>query len=361
MIRDGARGGDNRPRVGSKPHSRSEDSMNLIDRVLTGNFEVEEMEQVIDGLLTGALAPAAAAGVLVALRSMPVTPRLLVAGAQSLRRRSLAVPVPSARHIVDTCGTGGGTFDTVNISTGAAMLVAACDGTVAKQGHRAVSGKCGSADVIEALGLPVDIDPVAATRAMEDSGFAFLMASRYHVAVGNIMRVRRQLGIPTLFNLLLPLANPANPTRQLVGVYHRDLTEPMARALGELGSERALVVHCDGIGEIGLHADTTGHLWADGRVTPFRYPGRGIPLEAIAGGDAQYNARVLRRTFDGRPGPVADAIAINAGAALWLLEILPTFEECVAWARQRLGQGVDVASFRPRPRRVVPFSSGPRP
>lgn len=320
--------------------------MHLIDRVLDGRFEPSELEEVLERMLQGAMAPALAAGFLVALRTQPVTAELLVAGARVLRRRCVRVDGPPGRPIVDTCGTGGDGLDTVNLSTAAALLVAACDGTVAKQGGRAISGKCGSADIIEALGLRVELDPDDATEAMEETGFAFLMAPRFHVAIGNVAGIRRALGVRTLFNLLGPLTNPAFPDRQLVGVHDPALTEPMARALGELGCQRGLVVHCGGLDEIGLHAHTVGHLWDDGHIKPFHHPGAGVPLSALAGGDPARNARILREAFRGTRGPVADAISLNAGAALWLSDICPTFADGVAWARQRLAQGIRLADYR---------------
>jgi anthranilate phosphoribosyltransferase len=244
---------------------------------------------------------------------------------------------------IDTCGTGGDGAGTVNLSTGAALACAAMGAAVAKHGNRAMSSRCGSADVLEALGFRTDLDAGEAELAMSRHNFAFLMAPRFHPAMKNVAPVRRALGVRTLFNLLGPLANPAGVRRQVVGVYDPALTGPVAHALLALGSERALVVHGGGLDELALHARTTGHVVDEGAVVPFVHEGRGVPLGALAGGDAARNAAILSSALAGEPGPVLDAIALNAGAALWVAGRAESVVDGEAQAAVRLRRGIDLA------------------
>lgn len=318
--------------------------MNLIDRALSGEFSPTEVESFLDDVFTGAVDPVVVSGVLIALRTQPITGALLAAGARALRRHAVRVDAPVGA--IDTCGTGGDGSGTVNISTAAALVVASCGGVVAKHGNRAVSSRSGSADVLEAWGIPIDLDGPAATAAMAKTGFAFLMAPRFHPAMAAVAPVRRALGVRTLFNLLGPLANPAGVRRQIVGVYDPALTGPMCEALRELGSESALVVSCGGLDEIGLHAETTGHRLLGSKIWEFRHPNRGVALSEIAGGDAALNARLLGEAMMGGRGPIATAIAVNAGAALWCAGIAPSIVEGERQARTAMVMGVDVGRFR---------------
>ncbi len=315
----------------------------LVDRVLAGEAGIDEVECTLDALVDGSLDPVLAGGFLVALRTRPVTPALLVAGASALRRRMLRVNAPPGA--IDTCGTGGDGSGTVNISTAAALVCASLGVPVAKHGNRSVSSRCGSADVLEALGFAPDLDAASVEAALEQHHFAFMMAPRFHPAMKNVAPVRRALGIRTLFNLLGPLANPASVTRQLVGVYDPGLTAPLAEALRSLGAERALVVHGGGLDEIALHADTVGHQLDGGRIEPVRLPGRAVPLDALAGGDAEQNAQVLRRALGGEPGPVAEAVARNAGAALWVAGRADDIEEGEVLAAEALARGIDLVAL----------------
>ncbi len=319
----------------------------LLDRVLAGAATPGEVEAMLDGMVAGTVEPALAGGLLVALRTRPVSADLLVAGARALRRHGLAVAAPPGA--IDTCGTGGDGASTVNISTGAALLVAAMGLPVAKHGNRAISSRCGSADVLEALGFSTTLDPEAAATALSRFNFAFLMAPVFHPAMKNVAPVRRALGVRTLFNLLGPLANPAGVRRQVVGVYDPALTGPMCEALRDLGAERVLVVHGGGLDEIALHAPTHGHALDGGVITPFHHPSASVPLEALAGADPVSNAAILARALGGEPGPVAEAIATNAGAALWVGGRADSVPQGIVLARARLGQGVDLVSLGATP------------
>ncbi|MCX5740904.1 MAG: anthranilate phosphoribosyltransferase, partial [Proteobacteria bacterium] len=206
----------------------------------------DEMAEVVGFIMDGHATPAQIGGLLVALRSKGETVDELVGAATAMRARALPLTCPSLAQSIDTCGTGGDGVGTVNISTLAAILLAACGGIVAKHGNRALSSKCGSADVLEALGIPVDVEPATVTRCIEVAGIGFAFAPRFHAATRYAAGARRELGTRTIFNLLGPLTNPAQVRHQVVGVYDRRWCEPMARALGSLGVRRAAVVHGEG-------------------------------------------------------------------------------------------------------------------
>ncbi len=300
-------------------------------------------EDVLDAVMRGEVNDAAIGGFLVALRARPPRADLLAALARSLRRHRRAV-TPRVRPLIDTCGTGGDGAGTFNISTAAALVVAACGGAVAKHGNRSVSSKSGSADVLEACGLTLSVPPDAAARMIDACGFAFLFAPLYHPAMRHVMPARRALGIRTHFNLLGPLCNPAAAEYQVLGVASPDLTSPMAEALRRLGSRGALVIHCDGLDEFGLHAPTVGHRVTPEGIAPFRLDPRSLglpqaPLSALAGGDAPTNARILRAVLDGQGGPPADCVALNAAAALFTSGLVRDLGEGLEAARAALDDG----------------------
>jgi anthranilate phosphoribosyltransferase len=270
--------------------------------------------------MDGRVSPARLAGLLVALRMRGETVEEIAAFARAMRARALPVPT---RHpeVLDTCGTGGDGAGTFNVSTVAALVVAAAGVPVAKHGNRAVSGRCGSADLLEGLGVRADLAPEEAGACLDDLGFGFLFAPRLHPSMGQAAAVRRDLGVRTVFNLLGPLANPAGARRQLMGVYDAAWVEPVAQVLRDLGSTRALVVHGSGTDEIALHGDTVAAEVRDGRVevrriTPEEAGLSRAPLEAIAGGDVASQVEAARRVLDGEPGPRRDIVILNAGAAL---------------------------------------------
>ena len=221
------------------------------------SLEAAEAESAIGELLDGDAPEALVAGFLVALKLKPETAAELTGAARAMRSRARALDLDSIGALVDTCGTGGDGAGTFNISTGAALIAAAAGVRVAKHGNRAASGLVGAADAIEGLGIRVDLDPAGLRRCLDRAGFCFIFAPAYHPAMARVANLRRALGIRTLFNLLGPLANPAHPSRQVVGVSEPRLIRPMAEALDALGVEHAMVVHGeDGMDEISLSAPT---------------------------------------------------------------------------------------------------------
>jgi anthranilate phosphoribosyltransferase len=323
----------------------------LIRSLLAGEpADAAALEDALHAIMLGREDPPRIAGLLVALAARPVDGKTLAAAARVLRAHCVAVTA-QVRPLVDTCGTGGDGAHTFNVSTTAALIVAAAGAAVAKHGNRAVSSKVGSADVLEAAGCVLAMRAEMARDMLDAVGFAFLFAPAFHPAMAHVAPVRKSLGIRTLFNLLGPLANPAGADVQLIGVYDRALTGVMAAALAELGAREALVVHCDGIDEIGLHGTTTGHRVTGGRVHEFRLAPEDVgltkaPLAAVRGGDdPAANLAAMLGVLEGEPGPRADVAALNAAAALWLAGRVPDIAAGVCAARDLLRAG--------EPRRVL--------
>jgi anthranilate phosphoribosyltransferase len=313
----------------------------LIEKLLGAEeADPKALEDALHRIMMGEVPAPLTAGLLVALRVREPDARTLAACARAMRAHRIAVTT-EVRPLIDTCGTGGDRTGTFNISTAAALVVAAAGGAVAKHGNRSVSSKAGSADVLEAAGAVLSLGPREAARALDATGFSFLFAPIFHPAMANVAPVRKALGIRTLFNLLGPLANPALAQRQLLGVYDPGMTRVMAEALLELGCESALVIHCEGLDEIGLHAVTQGHFVNQGRVTPFALDPADLgiaraPLEALQGGDAQRNAEILRSVLEGEEGPRADVVALNAAAALGVAGLTRDLAEGLRVAREVL-------------------------
>lgn len=242
--------------------------------------------------------------------------------------------------VLDTCGTGGDAHNTFNISTTAALITAAAGVRVAKHGNRAASSKCGSADVLEHMGLQVEISAEEAARQLAEYNFCFLYARLYHPALRHAAEARKELGLRTLLNVCGPLSNPARPTHQLVGVAARELIEPVAEALRMLGCRGALVVHgADGMDEIsltqvteGVHLDDAGrlHPW---HIAPSDFGIKPVELAELVGGDAAENARIVREVLEGGSGPHADIVNLNVAAALWVSGVERTIEQGYAHAR----------------------------
>ncbi len=296
----------------------------VLERLLGGeSLSPSVMEECFAALMAGDWSEPEQAAFLVALRAKGETPAEVAAAARVLR--SFSVPVTTSRApLVDTCGTGGDGAHTLNISTGAALVAAACGVAVAKHGNRSVSSRCGSADVLEALGLPIELEPERLGSLLDRHGFAFLFAPRLHPAMRSVMPVRRVLGVRTVFNLLGPLANPAGVRRQVVGVYSLEVMPLVAGALAELGAEHAWVVHGeDGLDEISVCAPTRVIEVRDGGVRrefviePQAVGIRNASRAELAGADAAENARRLRAILAGEERSAAtDAVALNAAAAL---------------------------------------------
>jgi anthranilate phosphoribosyltransferase len=300
----------------------------------------EAMEQVIGG----GVSPEQVGAFLGALRAKRETVDELVGFAEAMRRHARKLSTSRA-DLVDTCGTGGDGSHTFNISTTSAFVVAASGLGVAKHGNRAVSSSCGSAEVLEALGVPVELSPEAAGSALDGDGFAFLFAPFYHPAMKNVAPVRRALGVRTVFNLLGPLANPALVRRQVLGVFDKRWLEPLARALLALGSEEALVVHgSDGLDEITLTGPTAAAHARGGEVTLLEITPEDAGLtraraEDLRGGDAAHNAGILLEILSGKRGPRRDAVALNAGAALFVGGLAKSLAEGARIAEEAIDKG----------------------
>jgi anthranilate phosphoribosyltransferase len=267
-----------------------------------------------------------------------------------LRRHAETAPLPDPRTI-DTCGTGGDGSGTFNISTTAAFVVAGAGVPVAKHGNRAASSRAGSFDVLEALGVNADLPVADAARLLREVGIGPFFARRAHPAMRHVGPVRAELPIRTVMNCLGPLLNPVGAKRQLVGVYARALVEPLARVLGALGSERALVVHgADGLDEITVTGPTFAALLAGGGVRSLTLEPAALgfaiaPASALAGGDAAENARITRSVLEGEPGPRQDVVLLNAGAALWVAEAALDLPAGVALARESIASGAAKAKL----------------
>ena len=305
-----------------------------ITRALDGNdLSRADMAEVIGHVMDGAATPAQIGGLLVALRAKGESIDELVGAASAMRSRATPLPCPRLEHSIDTCGTGGDGSGSFNVSTVAAILIAACGGIVAKHGNRAQSSRCGSADLLEALGVQIDCEPAVVTRSIEVANIGFAFAPRFHAATRHAAAPRRELGTRTIFNLLGPLTNPAGVRHQLVGVYDRAWCEPVAYALGALGVRRAAVVHGAGaLDELAVRGDTHVALFDEGELTSFtlspaRFGCGELDPAGLIGGDAGHNAAILRDLLAGRqvgPGEryeaVLQAVAMTAALSLELLD-----------------------------------------
>ena len=298
----------------------------------------------LDAMLDGSAPASQMAALLVALRMKGETPDEIAGAAQSLRSRATRVEV-SQERLIDTCGTGGDGSQTFNISTASAFVAAAAGARVAKHGNRAVSSKCGSADVLQALGVEVELTPQAVAGCIDEVGIGFLFAPRHHGAMKHVAPVRKELGLRTLFNLLGPLANPAGARRQLMGVYAGKLVPVLAQTLAELGCDRAFVVHGDGgLDEISISGPTLICEVRDGKVRSFEFSPEeaGVaraPLSELRGGDAAQNATLLRGVLQGEPGARRSAVVLNAGAALAAAGVCETIPEGARLAERAIDSG----------------------
>jgi len=330
------------------------DTRSLLNALLAGrDLESAEVEAFFGAVMDGAVEDVHMAAVLVALRAKGETGAEVAAAARAMRARAVAVEVRDRGRAVDTCGTGGDGADTLNISTAAALVVAAAGVPVAKHGNRSVSSSCGSADVLEACGVRLDVAPADLGRLVDEAGIAFLFAPRLHPAMRAVMPVRRTLGVRTTFNLLGPLTNPAGVDRQVVGVWGREVQDLIAAALAELGARHALVVHShDGLDELSVFAPTRVVEVVDGEVRGARtVDPAALGLEPgdpadLAGGDAAHNAVRLAAVLSGREASAAaDAVALNAAAALLVAGEVDDLGRGLARAQQVLASGAAAAKL----------------
>jgi anthranilate phosphoribosyltransferase len=315
----------------------------LIGQVAGGRaLTLEEAREAFDIMMSGDATPAQVGGFLMALRVRGETVDELTGGAQAMRERMVKVKAPAGA--IDTCGTGGDASGTYNVSTAAALVVAACGVPVAKHGNRALSSRAGSADVLTALGVNTDAEVSHVEQAIAEAGIGFMMAPRHHGAMRHVAGARVELGTRTIFNLLGPLANPASAKRQLMGVFAKDWVEPLAHVLGQLGSERAWVVHGDGLDEITTTGPSQVAELRDGKVRCFEVTPEqaGLPkarLEELRGADAETNAQALRALLTGAPGPFRDIVLLNAAAALIVAGRADDLRDGVKQAAQAIDSG----------------------
>ncbi|HYV84722.1 MAG TPA: anthranilate phosphoribosyltransferase [Patescibacteria group bacterium] len=304
--------------------SATDDFATILRRAIEGAvLTPAEAETAFAAIVDGSVSPGRLAAFLVALRMRGETAGEIAAFARAMRSRAVAVPTRRG-SLLDTCGTGGDGAGTFNVSTVAALVAAGAGASVAKHGNRSVSGRCGSADLLEGLGVRADVDAETAGRMLDETGFGFLYAPRLHPSMKHAAAVRQDLGFRTVFNLLGPLANPAGAAFQLLGVYDPRWVVPVAEVLAELGSSRALVVHGGGLDEIALHAETRAAEVCDGKVrtmvlSPEDAGLPRAPLEAIQGGERSGHVARALGVLRGEPGPHRDMTLLNAGAALWVV------------------------------------------
>ena len=325
-------------------------TFSLIERVEAGHvLTCAEAEAAMEELLSGRVGTPEIVRLLVALNRRPIAVQELAGFARVMRRyatRVFAEGEPRPANMVDTCGTGGDGANTFNISTAAAIVAAAAAGArVAKHGNRAASSRSGSADVLEALGVRIDLPFERCGRAIREIGIGFLFAQAAHTATRHAAPARKQIGVRTVFNLLGPLTNPAGAQSQVLGVFSEDVIDPVAATLAELGVERAFVVHgAGGLDEISLAGETMVAEVRDGAirrftVTPDEFGVARAPLESIRGGTAAENAAIIRRVLEGKPGPARDIVVVNAAAALVAAGIAANFREAAGLASFVISSG----------------------
>jgi anthranilate phosphoribosyltransferase len=308
------------------------------------DLTVDEAAAAMDEIMEGRAQPAQIAGLLIALAMKGERPSEVVGLARTMRARA----TPLSRKyddVFDTCGTGGDRAHTFNVSTVAALVVSACGVPVAKHGNRSVSSRCGSADLFEALGVNISATPATVEQCMTQANIAFFFAPTFHPSMRHAAPTRKELGVRTAFNLLGPLTNPAGASRQLVGVPRPELTELVARSLGQLGSRRAWVVHgADGLDEISTTGYTKVSECRDGAVNTFYLHPADAGLakaqpEALRGADAAENARIAREVLDGRPGAPRDIVLLNAGASLLIAGAASDLKDGIRQAQAAIDDG----------------------
>ena len=301
------------------------------------------LEAAFNAMLDGDAAAEEIGALLTGLAVRGETSAELIAGARAMRAKARRIITEGS--LLDTCGTGGLKWTSLNTSTAAAIVIAAAGGRVAKHGNRSVPPKTGSADVLEALGVNLDIDEETFHHCLEGAGVAFMFARSHHSAMRHVAPIRAKLGIRTIFNLLGPLTNPAGADHQVLGVFAPEWVRPMAETLRALGTERAMVVHgLDGIDEISISGETLVAEIGHGEIneytlTPAMLGLKLSPLSALAGGPPDENAGAIRDLFDGRQGPFRDVVCANAGAGLYVLGLEADLISGVARASHALETG----------------------
>jgi anthranilate phosphoribosyltransferase len=314
---------------------------------LTEDEAAQAMRQIMEGSAT----PAQIAAFLIALRIKGETIEEITGCARVMREKATPIRAPYP-NVIDTCGTGGDGAQTFNISTTAAFVVAGAGVPVAKHGNRSVSSRCGSADLLQALGVTIELSPEMAEKSLAEVGITFLFAPLFHSAMKFAVGPRREIGVRTIFNILGPLTNPAAARHQLLGVYRHDLTTPMARVLGNLGATRAFVVHgADGLDEITTTGETHITVLDAGEITPIvispeQFGLLRAPHGALVGGDAAHNAEITMAVLQGKPGPHRDVVLLNAAAALTVSGAVTDIHAGLQLAEQSIDSGAALEKLR---------------
>ncbi|MBP4049857.1 anthranilate phosphoribosyltransferase [Chromobacterium violaceum] len=317
-----------------------------LNRLIDGNeLFYDEMLALMRQIMRGELSPAQTAAILIGLRVKVESVSEIAAAATVMREFATHVPVSDRRHLVDTCGTGGDKSHTFNISTTSAFVAAAAGARVAKHGGRSVSSSSGSADVLELLGVNLQLTPEQVGQCLDEIGLGFMFAPNHHSAMKHVAPIRKELGARTIFNILGPLTNPAAADHQLMGVFHPDLVGIQSRVLKMLGSRHVMIVHgCDGLDELTLSGPSMVAELKNDEILEYELePGEfGFPLCELknlrADTAAQSRDRLLA-VLDGQPGPARDIVLLNAGAAIYTADIAPSLADGVTMAREALDSG----------------------
>jgi len=308
------------------------------------NLGADEMRAVMRQIMTGEATPAQIGGFLVALRMKGETVDEISAAAEVMRELATRVET-RAGHLVDTCGTGGDASGSFNVSTAAALVAAGAGAHVAKHGNRSVSSSSGSADVLEAAGVNLDVPPEVVGRCIDEVGVGFLFAQKHHSAMRHAIGPRREMAVRTIFNVLGPLTNPAGAPNQVMGVFDSELVEPIARVLGQLGSHHVMVVHADdGMDEISICAPTRVAELKDGEVSGYRIAPEDFGFEradaaAIRVGSAAESLAMIRSVLDDKPGPARDIVCLNAGAAIYTAGLADDLAGGIEQAKEAIASG----------------------
>ena len=327
------------------------DIQQALQKVLNNkNLTIDEMCDVMRLIMSGKTTEAQLGGFLIGLRCKGETIDEIAAAVQVMRELATKVVI-NGQHVIDTCGTGGDGANTFNISTTCAFVVAAAGGQVAKHGNRSVSSSCGSADLLEAAGVNLDLSVEKVTQCVNELGVGFLFAPKHHGAMKHTIKVRKEMGVRTLFNLLGPLSNPAGAPNQLIGVFAKEWVEPIAQVLKKLGSHHVLVVHADdGLDEISIASDTTIAELKEGEIftytiSPEQFGFKRTSLTELAVVDAESSLVMVNSVLDNKSGPARDIVILNAGAAIYAANITDSLAAGIKKAAQVIASGAARAKF----------------
>ncbi|NOZ36880.1 MAG: anthranilate phosphoribosyltransferase [Gammaproteobacteria bacterium] len=308
------------------------------------DLNADEMTSVMRTIMTGEATPAQIGGFLIGLRMKGESIEEIAAAAGVMRELATGVKV-EGEHIVDIVGTGGDGSNTFNISTASSFVVAAAGGTVAKHGNRSVSSKSGSADLLEAAGVNLDLDAEQVAHCIRETGVGFMFAPKHHSAMKHAIGPRKEMGVRTIFNVLGPLTNPAGAPNQLLGVFADELVEPLAQVLNKLGSNHVLVVHSeDGMDEISIGAPTNVAELKNGKVTtytmtPEQYGIEQSDIRALAVNSAEESLNIINAVLDNQPGGARDIVMLNAGAAIYAADLVDSLEAGIQKADEVIASG----------------------